>query len=188
MTSAYPPARSVWALPKLTIVTFVTVIVMNLLHETGHVLTGSALGYDMVVNINSGGLASGAYRSDFDRNLIDFAGPLITILLAGAALAIGLKRYSALAPVIVFSALMMRILAAGASTMAPNDEARLGLSLGIGFWTLHTIVIALLTAMFVIIYRRYRLGWRWLLIAYFATSLAFAAIVFGEPLLTSLAL
>ena len=51
---------------------------------------------------------------------------------------------------VVLAALLMRMLAAGVTLFMPNDEARLGLSWGLGLWPVHAVVIAALLIMTVL--------------------------------------
>ena len=172
---------------RLFLTTILAVLVMHILHEAGHALTAKMLGHDMLVRVNSVTIVDGAARTLWDRILVDAAGPLVTIILAVVAWRAAERGRWALAPTILFIALAMRLLAAGVSLGNPNDEARISLALGLGTWTVFAVVIVLLAAMFVRVYRRRALGWRWLLVSYLAASLAFAALVFGEPLLPAVA-
>ncbi|MXP11159.1 hypothetical protein GRI68_13300 [Altererythrobacter halimionae] len=95
-------------------------------------------------------------------------------------------RRAWLAPVIVFAALWSRALAAIVSVANPNDEARVGLELGIGFWTLPIAVSVLLALLFVRLARKRRLGMSWFMAFWLGASFGFATLVFGEALLPDL--
>lgn len=116
-------------------------------HEAAHGLMGAALGYDVFVRVNSSGLVSGEYRSQADSDLISAVGPVVTILQGTLGVALVARRPSLATFAVVFSALVMRILAAVASLRLPNDEARLGVSWGVGYWTVHALVILILLAL-----------------------------------------
>ncbi len=60
---------------------------------------------------------------------------------------------------LVLSALLMRVLAAAASLVNPNDEARVAIDRGIGYWTLHAVFIAALLALTVAAFRALKVRW-----------------------------
>lgn len=173
---------------ELFLVTLVAVVVMNLLHEAGHLLVIKAMGYDAVARVNSVTLAGEGqvYRLVADRMFADAAGPLVTLMLAAIAWAQGMRGRWVYAPTIVGVAFAMRLIAAAVSFGQPNDEARISSALGLGPWTVFAVVLVLLGAMFVTLFRRRGLGWRWLLVSYLAASIGFAAIVFGEGAMPAL--
>ena len=173
---------------SLVATTFVIVIVMNVVHEAGHALAAKMLGYDALASINHVKLVPSVARSAADRLAIDLAGPAVTLGIAFMAWFAARRGALSIAPVILFVALAMRLIAAVASLATPNDEARASLALGLGKWTLFAIVIAVLLGLFVSAFRRARLGGRWLLGAYVGASLGFATVVFGEPFLPTLSL
>lgn len=182
------PAARVPGWAELFLVTLAAVVVMNLLHEAGHLLAIKALGYEAVARINSVSLAgdTAAYRTVSDRMLADAAGPLVTIVIALVAWAQGMRGRWTYAPTIVGVAFAMRLIAAAVSFGQPNDEARISMALGLGPWVVFAVVLVLLGAMFVTLFRRRGLGWRWALVSYLAASIGFAAIVFGEGALPAL--
>ena len=173
---------------RLIATTFILVIAMNIIHEAGHALAAKLLGYDALASINHVKLVPSVARSAADRLAIDLAGPAVTLGIAIMAWFAVRRGALTIAPVLLFVALSMRLIAAVASLAAPNDEARASIALGLGKWTLFAIVIAILLALFVSIYRRAGLGGRWLLGAYVGASLGFAAVVFGEPFLPTVSL
>jgi hypothetical protein len=146
------------------------------------------LGYDALASINHVKLMPSVARSAADRLAIDLAGPAVTIGIAVIAWFAARRGALTIAPIVLFVALAMRLIAAVASLAAPNDEARASIILGLGKWTLFAIVISILLALFVSVYRRVGLGGRWLVGAYVGASLGFAAVVFGEPFLPTLSL
>lgn len=171
---------------RLIATTFVLVIAMNVVHEAGHALAAKMLGYDALASINHVKLVPSVARSAADRLAIDLAGPAVTLGIAVAAWFASRRGALSIAPVILFVALAMRLIAAVASLATPNDEARASIMLGLGKWTLFAIVIAILLGLFLSSFRRANLGGRWLLGAYVGASLGFAAVVFGEPFLPTL--
>jgi hypothetical protein len=171
---------------SLVATTLVIVIVMNVVHEAGHALAAKMLGYDALASINHVRLVPDLARSAADRLAIDLAGPAVTLGIAFMAWFAARRGALSIAPVILFVALAMRLIAAVASLATPNDEARASIMLGLGKWTLFAIVIAILLGLFLSSFRRAKLGGRWLLGAYVGASLGFAAVVFGEPFLPTL--
>lgn len=165
----------------IALVTLAVVILQNIVHEAGHVLANKSLGYDVIARINHVQLDGGTYRTAGDLIAVSLAGPIVTIAIAAVA-RLGARRWP-LALTIVGAALAMRIVAAVASLGHPNDEARASILLGLGPWTLFAIVLAVLGAMFVSLYRRAPRGWRWWLGSYIGASVGFAANVLGEPFL-----
>ena len=173
---------------RLIATTFMIVIIMNVVHEAGHALAAKLLGYDALASINHVKLMPSVARSAADRLAIDLAGPAVTIGIAVIAWFAARRGALTIEPIVLFVALAMRLIAAVASLAAPNDEARASIILGLGKWTLFAIVIGILLALFVSVYRRVGLGGRWLVGAYVGASLGFAAVVFGEPFLPTLSL
>ncbi len=131
------------------LVTILIVLFSWLLHECGHYLMGCALGCPMIMTLNSTYSTVGT-ATQLDSSLIDAAGPLITIIEAFIGFYL-LRRFSdrRLYP-IVFVPFFMRLLALGISFRNANDEARIGLALGIGKFTLPVLVSAML---FYLVYR-----------------------------------
>ncbi len=164
-------------IPILIVATLLTFI----LHEGAHFAAGEALGYDMWVNLNSAGLARGQYSVDWHTHFVSAAGPIITVLqaLIGFLLVRKFQWFGAFA--FVFSALIMRIVAMLMSANNPNDEARISAWLGLGTWTLHIAVVAVLLVLTLKAGAKLKLGWRSYIFAYFIVSIALAAIILGEP-------
>jgi len=152
-------------------------------HEFAHWQMGEALGYDMWMSLNAGGLeGGGSYDSALDRSLVDAAGPLLTYILAIGALALIRTTRSLLLYPFLFLQFYMRAVALGISVVSqPNDEARLSLELGLPLWLLPGIAVTLLLALTVIGSRTVRAGWTGNIIAYVMASLLSAAIVFLDP-------
>ena len=167
---------------RLFVATILIVVAMVLVHEAGHAIAAKLLGYDVLANINSVSVVGGS-DSAAHRMIIDAAGPLVTLAIAVMAWLAAERGRWAHAGTILFAALTMRVIAAAVSVFNLNDEARISVALGLGPWVVFAVHIAVLLAMFVRVYRRRRLGWRWLLVSYIAASLAFAALVFGERVL-----
>ena len=155
-------------------------------HEAAHGIAGAALGYNVFVRVNSSGLVSGDYRSAIDAAITDVAGPLITLLqgLIGVTLAPLIGRLPAFA--LVLAALAMRVLAAAASVSLPNDEARLGTYWQVGYWTVHAVVIAILTVATYRAARRLRIGGGEIAWCTVTAIIAMVAVIIAEPYLPTL--
>ncbi|ANM29755.1 hypothetical protein ABI59_09460 [Acidobacteria bacterium Mor1] len=165
---------------------FSVVVATFVIHEGGHWAAGELLGYDMWVRLNSAGLARGAFSAEWHQQFVSAAGPVVTLIQAAIAYLLVVKRKTNTAFAFVFSALMMRIMAAFVSIGNPNDEARVGEWLGVGPWTLHILVVLLLLSLTLRAGSRLELGWRDYGLAWFAVSLGIAAVVLGEPMLPTL--
>ncbi|PHR56285.1 MAG: hypothetical protein COA43_14090 [Robiginitomaculum sp.] len=163
-------------IPIFIIVTFVTF----LLHEGAHWMTGEMLGYDMWMNINSCGLASGQYNTEWHKHMVSAAGPIVTIIQAIIAFVLVRKNKTIGAFAFIFTALIMRVLAMFMSLNSPNDEARVSEWLGLGQWSLHILVIAVLLGLTLKGGSYMKFRWRAYGLAYLAVSLAIAGVVMGE--------
>lgn len=163
-------------IPLFIVVTIVTYVV----HEGAHWLTGELLGYDMWVNINSAGLASGTYRNAWHGQLVSAAGPMITLMQAIIAFICVRKYKTLIAFAFLFAALMMRFVAMLMSIGNPNDEARVSEWLGLGPWTLHILIVAILLGLTVKAGLYLKLRWRGYGLAYLAVSLGITLVVMGE--------
>ncbi len=156
------------------------------IHEAAHGIAGAALGYDVYVRVNSSGLVSGDYRTAADAAITNIAGPLVTILqgLLGVLLAARIGRLPAFT--VVLAALAMRVLAAVASLRLPNDEARLGQYWQIGYWTVHAIVIAILSVAVYRAARHLRIGRGEIIWCTVMAIVAMVGVVIAEPYLPTL--
>lgn len=129
---------------KYILIILIAVFFSTLLHELAHWSTGELLGNKMTASLNSVNLVSGAYKYEWNRNVVTAAGPLFTIFQA-ILIYFLLNKYSKkeLYPFLIFP-LAMRFWAGLANLLGPNDEGRLGLSFGIGLLTLSIIVCSFL--------------------------------------------
>lgn len=134
-------------------------ILSFMIHELGHGLAGAALGYDMIVRLNSARPVTGGVTAAWHADVIIAAGPVVTILqgFIGAALTVWAQWRAAFW--IALTALSMRLLGAGVSAINPNDEAKLGLSWGLGYWTVHAAVAGVLVLLVLWAARSARPGW-----------------------------
>ena len=159
----------------------IAILVTYILHEGAHWAMGEALGYDMWMKINSVGVVKGSYSVEWHGQLIGAAGPLMTVMQGLVAFILVRKHKAVNAFAFLFAAFMMRFAAMLVSIKNPNDEAGVSEWLGLGPWTLHIIVVALLLFLTLRGGKILKLGWRSYGFAYLVVCIAIIAIVFGEP-------
>jgi hypothetical protein len=150
-------------------------LITNLLHEGGHWLMGAALGMEMKFGLNA--VAYLSPTEAWQRALADAAGPLVTIVQAVIAYVIVQRSASLKAFAFLYAAAFMRMVAGLVSVMHPNDEARLGMYLGLGKWTLPVLVAAGLIVLALKGSKRFGLTWKDHLLCYLVASLAVSTIV-----------
>lgn len=155
------------------------------IHELAHGLMASALGYDVFIRVNSSGPLVD-FRSGLDRTLVDAAGPVATLMQGLFGLWLVARGPRQVGFAVVLSALLMRTLAAAVTVMSPNDEARLGLSWGLGPWAVHAAVVGALVVMTILAWRRTRPSIAAVITLVVAIQIGVAAIVLGEPYLPTL--
>ena len=156
-------------------------VLTYILHEGGHWGMGKILGYDMWIKINSVGLASGEYSAEWHRQLVGAGGPLMTIIQAIIAFIIVRKHKAISAFAFLFAAFMMRVTAMLVSIKNPNDEAGVGVWLGLGPWGLFVLVVAFLLFLTLRGGSYMKLGWRTYVFAYLIVSITITGVVFSEP-------
>ncbi len=138
-------------------VIFLTVLLTWLFHEFTHWLTGELFGYKSSMRLNST-----AYLEDDPpagiRAIVSISGPIFT-LLQGVAFYFILKNkgWNKLLYPALITAFVMRLLAGIMNFIGPNDEARVGMYLGIGKHTISLIFCAFLFALVYKISRTYQL-------------------------------
>jgi hypothetical protein len=150
------------------------------LHEAAHWAMGEALGHEMTMSLNRAAAVARDAASPFDAVLIAAAGPVLTIGigLIGYVWARASAHWFGYA--LLYAAWFERLAAAFVSLFHPNDEARIGMILGIGKWTLPAIVVLGLSVLLVDANRRLRIGWKINAALYVLSSLLVAAVVFVD--------
>ena len=154
---------------------FIAGFITFALHEAGHWLAASLLGYEAYFSLNSAGTR--AVVTLADHAIISAAGPAVTVVQALVALALVQARGSAAAWVFLFWAAFMRFMATVISLFNPNDEARISEWLGWGMWTLPLIVTAGLFVLLAIGSRRLSVSWKTLALSWVVASVAVSAVV-----------
>ena len=150
-------------------------LITNLLHEGAHWLMGAALGFEMRFGLNA--VAYLSPTLPWQRALADGAGPAVTIVQAIVAYVLAMRSGSTKLFAFLYAAAFMRLVAGLVSVMHPNDEARVGMFLGLGKWTLPVLVAAGLIWLAAQASKRLGLTWKDQLACYLVASLAVTAIV-----------
>ncbi len=163
--------------PYLVLVFFVT----NLIHESFHWLAGAALGFEMRFGLNTVSYLSPS--EPWQRALADVAGPAVTIVQALIAYTLTMRGGAHKVFAFLYAAFFMRLVAGLVSVMHPNDEARVGMFLGIGKWTLPVLVAAGLLFLVIKASRRLQLNWKDQLACYAVASLTVSFIVWLDRVL-----
>ena len=129
---------------KYTLITLLAVVFTWLFHEFMHWLTGEALGNKMVMTINSGYPESRQYVSSWHATVVSAAGPVATLVQAIIIYSLVKTRYNLVLFPFLLTCLYMRTIAGFLNFINPNDEGRVGVDLGVGKFTLSTLVVAFL--------------------------------------------
>lgn len=146
-----------------------------LLHESAHWLMGLALGMDVQFRLNAVHYLSPTLP--WQRALADAAGPIVTILQAIVAFLLVQRSGPVKAFAFLYVAAFMRFAAGVVTVLHPNDEARIGMFLGVGKWTLPLLVAAGVILLVVKASKRLQLTWKDQLACYVVASLVMSAIV-----------
>jgi hypothetical protein len=146
-----------------------------LVHESAHWLMGAALGMDVEFRLNAVRYLSPTLP--WQRTLADAAGPVVTIMQAIAAFVLVQRSGSVKAYAFLYVAAFMRFVAGVVTVLNPNDEARIGMVLGLGKWTLPVLVAAGLILLAARGSKRLHLTGKDQLACYVAASLAVSLIV-----------
>lgn len=129
---------------KYIFIIFIAVFASTIFHELAHWFVGEILGNKMTATLNGTKPISGELMHEWNRNYITLAGPLFTVLQAILFYFLIIKyKKIKLYPFILFP-FVMRLFAGLANFLNPNDEGRLGLSLGIGLFIISIFVCSFL--------------------------------------------
>lgn len=145
------------------------------IHEFFHWVAGVALGYEMIITPNR--VFATSPTSFIDAQIIAFAGPLITYVQALIGYLLVMNKQSLLGYALLYMAFFMRFLAALASLVKPNDEARISQDLGMGLWTLPALVVVILLVLVYITSRRLKLTVRDQIFCYLIASIVITLVV-----------
>jgi hypothetical protein len=156
-----------------------------LVHEFGHWAAGEAVGLDMWMTLNKAGTAPGQSPAQWQQLIIAAAGPLVSVFIALVGYRLAISTGSFLAFGIVFSQMLFRWIAGGITAFGnnPNDEASVGVILGLGPYPITAAVGLLLLWMTWDLARRLRPGWKHILGTYLLSSAVVTAIVMSDNLM-----
>lgn len=152
-------------------------LITFVLHEGAHWAAAELLGYEGHFGLNRAG-ARGTV-ADGDRLLITAAGPAMTIVQGLVAWGLVQARGSRIAWAFLFQAAFMRLMATAITLWNPNDEARVGVQLGLGTWVLPVMVTLGLFALLALASRRLRVRWSTVGLSWLVASAGVTAIVFS---------
>lgn len=166
---------------KVALGIVVLVIASFFFHELAHYLMGEALGYDMIMTMNTVNVADGlSYTHDWHRQLVSAAGPIFTIITAIISYVLLSKKDHIYIYIILLIAFIQRFLAAGISLKSPNDEARISESLGLGTMTLPILVSIVLFTLVYLAARKWKYSFKFSLISFLIISLSITALVLTD--------
>ncbi|ANE51301.1 hypothetical protein [Flavisolibacter tropicus] len=135
---------------KYILITLAAVVLSWVLHELAHWATGTFLGYQMAMTLNTAYAVDASGTSNAHAQIISAAGPLLTLLEALLVFGIMHNRPAQALYAFLFTCFYTRLLATGISFLNLNDEARISKALGVGTFTLPLIMTAIL---FVLLFR-----------------------------------
>lgn len=152
-----------------------------LIHEGAHWIVGRALGLDVSFSLNGVTPRSGA--TEAQMLALSAAGPAITYAQALLAYLAVRREANSVAFAFLLWAAFMRVVATGISVVLPNDEARVSLVLGAGYWTLPIITSGTLCYLAWAGSRMFDARARDYVTSYLVLSAVTAGIVFGDQYL-----
>lgn len=152
-----------------------------LMHEGAHWIVGRALGLDVSFSLN--GVTPRGGATEAQMMAISAAGPMITYAQAVLAYLAVRREASSVAFAFLLWAAFMRVVATGISVILPNDEARVSLTLGTGYWTLPIVTSAVLCYLAWAGSRMFDVRARDYITSYIVLSAVTAAIVLGDQYL-----
>lgn len=146
---------------KYVLIVVTAVIFTWVLHEFGHWLTYTFLGYDYIMTLNKVSYLSGLKPTNTHQIIAGAAGPLVTIIQAIiVCLFLELKEWNMNLYPFLFTAFYMRLLAGLMNFINPNDEGAISLHFGIGLFTISIIVSCFLFYMVYQVSKKYALNWK----------------------------
>ncbi|OEK04943.1 hypothetical protein [Roseivirga misakiensis] len=157
---------------------FIAVLISCFLHEFAHWITGEILGNRMSMSLNGANPISGEYPEQWHANIISIAGPLLTILQAIIFYYIIHKRQNINLYPFMFFPFVYRFAAGIANVFGANDEGRVGLSFGLGLYTISVVFSGLLLFLVWKVSTKYKLGLKFNLITFLLSAVFLFTIVF----------
>ncbi len=163
---------------KFIFIVFIAVFAGTIFHELAHWSIGEILGNKMTATLNATNPVSGELLYEWNRNYITSAGPVFTILQAILFYFLIIKYKKIELYPFIFFPFVMRLAAGLANFLNANDEGRLGLSFGIGLFTISVFVCSFL---FYLVYKtskRLEIRIKFNLISFFLCCLFFLLLTF----------
>ncbi|OLF80620.1 hypothetical protein AWH62_14825 [Maricaulis sp. W15] len=156
-----------------------------LAHELGHWAGGEAVGVDMWMTLNKAGAVDDSMPGRLEAIIIAASGPVVTLVIAVIAWQLATTRRSFIAYGVLYFQLMFRLVAGGITLAGnhPNDEAAVGVMLGIGAYPLTIAMSLLLLALTWDTARRLRPGLLANFAGYALSSLVITVFVFADSLM-----
>ena len=163
---------------KYILLLFIAVFASTIFHEYAHWSIGEILGNEMNATLNGTNPVAGEYINEWNRKYVTLAGPLFTVLQAILFYFLITKyRKIELYPFLLFP-FVMRFFAGLANFLGANDEGRLGLSLGIGLFTLSILVCSFLLFLVYKKSKEMEIGMKFNIISFLLCSLFLLLLVF----------
>ncbi|MFY0592312.1 hypothetical protein [Roseivirga sp.] len=159
---------------------FLAVLISCFLHEFAHWITGEILGNRMSMSLNGASPISGEYTQKWHANIISIAGPLITIIQAIAFYFILNKQQKINLYPLLFFPFVYRFFAGIANVFGANDEGRVGLSFGLGLYTISIIFSGFLLFLVWKFSAKYKLSLKFNLLTFLLCAVSLFAIVFFD--------
>lgn len=153
-------------------------LVTYLVHEGAHWIAGRAVGLDVAFRLN--GVTPTGAATQGQLLAMSAAGPAITYAQALLAYFFVRRESSTVAFAFLLWPAFMRVVATGVSFILPNDEARVGMVLGAGFWTIPIVASGALCWLAWSGGRAFKIRARDFGALYLILSAVTAAIVFGD--------
>ena len=165
---------------KYIMICLIAVFLTFVFHELAHYLTGTLLGYDMQMTLNSVNLIEGQqYEADWQKQLVSISGPIFTIIQAIIFYRI-LKKNKTLMlyPFLIVTAIMRFMATVISMLSGANDEARVSEWLGIGKMTLPIIVTLFLIFLCIKATQKLKIHWLVNVVTFFIISIGITALVY----------
>ena len=160
------------------IVLFGAVLLSCFFHEFAHWIAGELLGNKMSMSFNGASPVSGEYRHDWNANIITISGPVFTVLQGIVFYFILYRSKNTYLYPFLFFPFVYRFFAGLANTFGPNDEGRIGLSLGIGLYTISILFSGFLLFLIVRFSIKNKVNLKFNLITFLLSAISLLVVVF----------
>jgi len=168
---------------KYIITAFLAVLGTWIIHEFAHWATAELLGYNSRMSLNSTNYIKGQNVTDWHRQLVSAAGPIITIIQVVIVFLLLKKNWSKSLYLLLFVGFYMRLLASIMNVVnptSPNDEGRVSEYFGIGLYTIPIIVSAFLFYLVFKISKQYQIPKKFQLATYLIVTVFIAILILSD--------